>query len=354
MADTPAMPSGVAEANADWLERALASRFPEAGPISATLLGETHGAATKLAYDITCANPGGGLPSRVWIKGGWEPHSAMMIAMGCYAREVWFYEGLAPNLLVPTPRGLYGATDGSGNGVVVMDDLILRGARLWTCAETASIDDVGSGVEALARLHAVDASIAAQAGIPLEPTVVGEAALAWSDTFDAAYLAKEISGERGAGMPEYARRPELVIAAHHALIAELRQRPEVLVHGDSHPGNTFTDHDGQVGFYDWQTISLSPWAFDISYFIVASLSVEDRRKAETELLRRYLDAFAAAGGTPPPWANAWRDYMKYIAYGLYIWMSVPHSYQLPAASTALTTRFSAASEDFDLFSLWGL
>jgi aminoglycoside phosphotransferase (APT) family kinase protein len=276
----------------------------------------------------------------------------MMIEMGCYAREAWFYESLAAGLRMPTPRGLYCAVDGSGNGVAVMDDLIERGARLWTCAEPASIEEVGRGLEALACLHAADPATAAKAGIPLRPTIIGEAALQWTNAFDADYLAREIGTGRGADMPEYAKHPELVISSYNAMIAELGQRPEVLLHGDCHPGNTFTDHDGQVGFYDWQTISLGPWAFDVSYFITASLAVEDRRRAEAGLLQRYFAAFAAAGGTPPPRDQAWRDYRKYIAYGLYVWMSVPHAYQLPAASTALTTRFSVAAHDFELFALW--
>jgi hypothetical protein len=47
--------------------------------------------------------------------------------------------------------------------------------------------------------------------------------------------------------------------------------------------------------------------------------VEDRRNWERDLLARYLDALAAAGGKPPSFEDAFLAYRQQMFHGLIFW-----------------------------------
>ena len=54
--------------------------------------------------------------------------------------------------------------------------------------------------------------------------------------------------------------------------------------------------DGRsVTVLDWQTVSVGPPAIDVALFLFDSLSVEDRRTAESELLGRYVGLLSTNG-----------------------------------------------------------
>jgi hypothetical protein len=60
------------------------------------------------------------------------------------------------------------------------------------------------------------------------------------------------------------------------------------------------------------------WACDVAYHIGAVLSVEDREKAERDLLVHYLDRLGAYGGEPPSWDEAWAAYRTFLVYGYFL------------------------------------
>ena len=93
-----------------------------------------------------------------------------------------------------------------------------------------------------------------------------------------------------------------------------RPGPRAVQHGDYRLDNMLfgTSEGGYpLAVVDWQTVVWGPPAFDASYFLGAGLSVDDRRKAERELLRRYHEGLRAGGITDYGWDDLWRDYRRY-------------------------------------------
>ncbi len=71
--------------------------------------------------------------------------------------------------------------------------------------------------------------------------------------------------------------------------------PATLFHGDVHPENLLFSHDGSRGpvLIDWQLAGRGLAANDISFFLVKSLAVEDRRANEHSLLQHYFGLLPA-------------------------------------------------------------
>ena len=86
-----------------------------------------------------------------------------------------------------------------------------------------------------------------------------------------------------------------------------------MIHGDPHIGNLFLD-DGRIGFLDWGIIKVFSPMRDVSYFLTMAMSIDDRRRHESALLRHYLDVRTAAGGAPITFDEAWTAHRLHAAY----------------------------------------
>lgn len=120
-------------------------------------------------------------------------------------------------------------------------------------------------------------------------------------------------------------------ACHHVLGTP----PLTLCHGDAHVQNTFVveassngrgrshSRDGECGFFDFQLSLRASWCRDVSYLVATSLSPEERRLHEDELIEHYLTLLRAAGGDPPAEVGeAMRLYAVGMAWGLVIgWLT---------------------------------
>lgn len=130
-------------------------------------------------------------------------------------------------------------------------------------------------------------------------------------------------------------------------VATLDREPMTLLHADAHIGNTYVLPDGGVGFLDWQVVRRGHWPQDVGYFLVGSLTIEDRRRHEADLIAEYRDALDAPAR--PSAAEAWLHYRASAAYGLTIWLSTlgTDGYQPHDVSLALAERYAAAFIDLD-------
>jgi Phosphotransferase enzyme family len=96
--------------------------------------------------------------------------------------------------------------------------------------------------------------------------------------------------------------------------------PRCLVHGDSHLGNTYGLPDGRRIWFDWQIVRRGrPWR-DLTYFLVGSLDIADRRQAERDLVRHYCTHMAQAGVTID-FDQAFDEYRRWVIWGLVAWQS---------------------------------
>ena len=61
------------------------------------------------------------------------------------------------------------------------------------------------------------------------------------------------------------------------------------MHGDAHPGNMYF-RDGKAGLLDWQAVRRGHPARELAYTLITSLTPEDRRAAQRDLLDVYRRA----------------------------------------------------------------
>ena len=206
---------------------------------------------------------------------------------GRCAREELFYRVVGADV---APRRYYSDADGE-RVVLLLEDL--RGGRQGDVLAGCSIDDAALVLEELARFHARWWGERAPRNGFGRLTRDGRQ---WQDRYERqveTFLERH-EGRAPAEVSTLASRLQPRLAE----VAEtLYGRPRALTHGDLHLDNVLFDArgPGSVAVLDWQTVAVGTPAWDVTLFVVDSLSVEDRRAAEAELRDRYLAALAVEG-----------------------------------------------------------
>ena len=140
----------------------------------------------------------------------------------------------------------------------------------------------------------------------------------WGEPNTIEIIARNFDGPTGKAPARYATR-----TGSSTRTAAWRQTAAAgawcVIHGDAHVGNLFLDAGGIASLVDWQLVQRGKWYFDVGYHIASTLTVEERRRSERDLLRHYLDALASYGVTPPPWDEAWRAIAGGMLHGFFLW-----------------------------------
>ena len=95
--------------------------------------------------------------------------------------------------------------------------------------------------------------------------------------------------------------------------------PRTLVHNDPHLKNWYIAGNGEMGLNDWQTCVKGHWSRDVAYTLVTSLTIEDRRAWEKELLQYYLDKLSESGAPSVSFEEAFLLYRKNLLNALAMW-----------------------------------
>ena len=74
----------------------------------------------------------------------------------------------------------------------------------------------------------------------------------------------------------------------------LAKAPQTLIHHDCHPGNLFWNQS-KPGLLDWQLVRFGEGISDVAYFLATSLSTENRRLHEAELITLYTQCLIDKG-----------------------------------------------------------
>lgn len=85
------------------------------------------------------------------------------------------------------------------------------------------------------------------------------------------------------------------------------------MHGDAHPGNLYF-RDGQAGLLDWQAVRRGHPSRELAYTLVTSMTTENRRESQRDLLDVYRRALAAAGGPELDRDDLWDRYRQGALY----------------------------------------
>ena len=85
------------------------------------------------------------------------------------------------------------------------------------------------------------------------------------------------------------------------------------MHGDAHRGNMYFS-GGKAGLLDWQAVRRGHPARELAYTLITSLTPEDRRATQRDLLNDYRRALAAAGGPLLDGNDMWLRYRQAALY----------------------------------------
>ncbi|MFE9322343.1 phosphotransferase family protein [Nocardia sp. NPDC052278] len=229
-------------------------------------------------------------------------------SVGCYEREVRFYQQLASDLPVRVPRCYHAEVSEDKDSFCLL---------LESLAPTTSFDQL-TGCDLDSARTALGAAAGLHAGTWRNPALrdidwLSSGLDVWQQFGAAAPQAQQVFRDRYGSMlddaaHEVAARLEQGYAARWA---DTLREPRCLWHCDFRLDNLlFHGKAGQVPItvVDWQSVTLAPGPIDASYFIGASLDIDVRRDSEIALLRHYHQSLNAYGVQDYSWEQCYDEY----------------------------------------------
>lgn len=326
----------------------VAGKHPGAGISSVRYVGGSDGTSSRARFELEYSKGSGPATLFAKTKGDWFHRCLHLMTGNAFIEARLFTSGIA--LPLEHPLVYHAVVDRPRlNDMVVMEDLTQRNVTLNDATRPLSVDNVANGLRGLARLHSAfwRYSERTHPGLnwvqPWKVTPVFQSLMKFGSsrgiTRLKAFLPDEVLAAGAKGMVESWTR-YLKLASNG---------PMTLLHGDAHVGNTYLTVEDELGFLDWAVVRRGHWAFDMGYFIVSALSVEDCRSCEADLVEEYRNALEVPEGERPTAQEAWLQYRATPAYGLTIWVTTgaEDGYQSPAVCQNLSHRFGAAYVDLD-------
>jgi aminoglycoside phosphotransferase (APT) family kinase protein len=330
----------------EWMTAALAQHHPGAVVDDVSIALRDDGTNRRARLALTYSAGSG--PATVFAKAV-DPDHAELVALtsGLYHEPRLFTSDVDLGLEHPTVYTALIDEDRS-TFVIIMEDVVARGADPRDATRPLSIDQAADGVRGLARMHSRfwGDRLAAYGTLGwLEPFVAFEGMQ---------YAPLDIAYERlGDTVPAAITSmsgTEVFVDTWARYIGTLTRSTQTLLHGDPHIGNTYVLPGDRVGFLDWQMARRGNWSLDLGYFLQGALTIEDRRHAEHALLDEYRSALELPAGELPSIDDMWLRYRASVAHGLAIWLATASggdAWQRAEISVALAQRYAVAFVDLE-------
>ncbi|EKE21789.1 MAG: hypothetical protein ACD_7C00126G0013 [uncultured bacterium] len=264
------IPKSPSEITAEWLNSVLFSKTSNS-EIASIEIDKDFGPWSLL-----------GKAARVkinYVTSGCEPKSVIVkfqVSVSEPKREGEIYSLLFEEKVSYIPR-IYGKF---GNGNLVMEDMTSTHSVLKNDLTISQIQNV---VVILADLQTrfFDDSRVPKYDLSHFVNAIRINMQSW-DIFKKRY--QDQLGSEAADFEWILKNPE-VVSSHY------NSNPSSLSHGDVNKANLLFPNDGSNApiFIDWQLSAQRVIPFDLSYFIVKQLTVEQRRKYEKDLLKEYYE-----------------------------------------------------------------
>jgi Ser/Thr protein kinase RdoA (MazF antagonist) len=277
---------------------------------SVRVLGSDAGTSSRARLVLT----GKDVPESVFVK--IAAKTAATRLMGELGRlghtEVRFYSQLAPQV-TGVPNAYGAAFDAwTGRYLLVLEDLPAESCEFPDTLHPLSPDQASLVVELLADLHATFWD-----RLPRD----GRGPLGWVYTMsgDVTSLLNgslmRTSIKRLAGRTAIpVENGRFIVDNYRAVAALIDTPPHTVMHGDAHPGNMYFC-GGKAGLLDWQFVRRGHPSRELAYTLITSLTPEDRRATQRDLLDDYRRALAAAGGPDLDRDDLWLRYRQGALYG---------------------------------------
>jgi len=302
----------------EWLGAALRPRFPDLrvhavqrGPVVERL-------STNARFTID-ATGSPDAPRNLCIKGYFSDLGRAIAFVG--EPEAGFYRDLVDVTGVRTLRSVYADIDpATRHGVVITCDEVADGAEFLDGNSPFTTEQAAGALAELALLHARTWMDARWMSVDWLTPRLGRAVQAWGEQRTLEIMAANLNGPNGAGVPSAMRDAHWLLDAHRQLSApEPASTGWCVIHGDAHVGNIMVDAAHRPHLVDWQLVQRGYWQVDVGYLIAATLTPEQRRSDERDLLGHYLDSLAAQGVPPPTMDEAWPTLVDGMVHGFFLW-----------------------------------
>ena len=338
----PVVPQNWDDVTPAWMEQAIARDHPDAKIAKVEIVTRDDGTNRRARFALSYASGRG--PKRVFIKAHAPSHRFVHLRNGNLFGEARLFAG-GTQLPLDHPHVYRAEPDYLHlDFLIVMEDLNLRGADPRDATRPMNVDQVASGLRGLARLHREYWNFDHTSHPHLRFVKDWTPSQGWQ-----VGLRKRvpIGMQRGADLLPASIAgfsPDRIVDDWAAYVGKLTGGDVTLLHGDAHIGNTYALPGDEVGFLDWQVVRRGHWSQDVGYFLMGSLTEQDCRAHERELLALYRDALQLPDDLLPGEAAVWQAYRASAAYGLAIWLSTlgTDGWQKPEISRALVSRYAAA------------
>ena len=340
-------PADIDDVTPSWLTDALSERYPGVRVASVELANRSTATNLHLRLAVTYDEQAGA-PDTLFAKlAPLDPaHAAAIGAATMGEREARFYADVAPLLALRVPTAHYVHTGDDGSFVLLLEDLTASGCSISDGTWAVPGDLAAGALEELAEMHArFEDGDLRQKVVPWAAERPPQA-----NEFTLRTLRGVIDEHRDELSEAYVAVGELYLERHAEISALWDRGPRTLVHGDAHIGNVFFDGP-RVGFLDFGLLAVSTPMRDVTYFLTVAMDPEDRRPAEADLIRHYLDVRNSLGGTEIRFDDAWQAYRMHAGYGVlasFLSLVPPYNGEDQRAfSEAFRARATSALDDLE-------
>lgn len=343
------LPLSLDEIDAEWLTFALGTRFSGVEVAALKRDAERAGTSTSARFHIDYASDGGhsDIPASIYIKGGFDPVMRRRV-WAALIMEARFYAELAPYVPAHIPKAFFAGIDEENRqGVVILEDMAARSVKFGNIADPIPIDTVYKTAEQLAKMHGKFWN--------------SDRLNTYSDWKDPqrtylTYLFRQkhwdevINRPYGDALVKLFANPQAAIKGLQRMWELNDQRPRTLVHGDCHSGNLFYEPDGKPGIMDWQCPFPGWVGHDLGENLLTSLTIEDRRKHDRDIIENYREVLKASGGgdETPSADEIYLSYRQNITHMMASGVMNPYDMQTVEVTDMSAGRVLAAANDLDL------
>ena len=339
--DVPCSPYAITP---EWLTAVLCGRNPGAIVTQVEVKPASAGTHERHQLIVSYNEEGrrAALPVSIFTKSLPSIVTRMIGGFNGTARvEGNFYTQLRPQIEIEAPLCYHSAYDRrTFTAIHLLEDMVATKSATFcshnTAVSRAMADDM---IDLLAALHSrfyADPTLAERyrwlAGYPRWFTIGAE------KMGTEYYTRKAFDAAAHVIPPEVLARREEVWPATIRALAVHESEPQGLIHSDVHIGNWYRTGAGQMGLCDWQCLSRGHWSRDFAYAVTASLTPDNRRSWERDLLARYIERFAEKTGVKPDFDLSFMHYRQQIVHALAMWtITLCHSRLLPKMQPEDTT-----------------
>jgi hypothetical protein len=340
--------------SAEWMTAVMCPNVPGAKAVSVEVCGGDQGSSVRRRLKVAYNEEGrkAHLPEDLFCKT--TPTVLTRLATGLSAAaEGRFYREIRPELKIETPKCYHSAWDrNSGRSIHLFEDVVASNAARFCRWNTAiSRPQAEQIIDTLAAMHAQFYD-SPRFGADLKWVVSYVRFFAAGEGVGLRQCHEQAMIEAEAVIPpDVTRRRSEIWPSTMKSLDLHRKGPYTLLHSDVHLGNWYISGEGRLGLCDWQCLATGHWARDVAYALSTTMSIEDRRAWEQDLVRRYLEKMQESCGLNTSFDDAWSLYRQQVLLALMMWTpTLVHSRTTPdmqpeEMSLEMIKRMTAAMSD---------